>query len=89
MPERPRLPKLLRFMALHALWGMVLGCGVLFALIWTDTFGLGRLLSQDGSGLATFVLFFQMALTFGAIQMGVAVMLLGDSKDDGPDSDPD
>ena len=73
-----RLPKLIRFMLIHIANGMVLGCGFLFVLIWFDVAGLARLLAQDASGLATFVLFFQTALTFGAVSMGIAVMNLGE-----------
>ncbi|WP_297977651.1 hypothetical protein [uncultured Amaricoccus sp.] len=73
-----RLPRLVRFMVVHTANGMVLGCLFLFVLIWLDFAGLARLLAQDESGLATFVLFFQTALTFGAVSMGVAVMHLGE-----------
>jgi len=73
-----RLPRLIRFMLIHIADGMVLGCVFLFALIWLDVGGLGRLLAKDESGLATFILFFQTALTFGAVSMGVAVMHLGE-----------
>jgi hypothetical protein len=71
------LPKLIRFMLIHIANGMAIGCTVLFVLIWLDVAGLGTLLAKDASGLATFVLFFQTALTFGAASMGVAVMSLG------------
>lgn len=70
-----KLPKLVRFMLYHALWGMVMGAITTFALIWTNFMDVGRLIS--GSGLATFILFFQMSMTFGAIALGVAVMNLG------------
>jgi len=73
-----RLPRLIRFMLIHIANGMVLGCVFLFGLIWFDFAGLGRLLARDESGLATFILFFQTALTFGAVSMGVAVMHLGE-----------
>lgn len=73
-----QLPKLIRFMLIHIANGMVIGCVFLFVLIWLDVAGLGRLLAKDESGLATFVLFFQTSLTFGAVSMGVAVMNLGD-----------
>ena len=72
------LPKLIRFMLVHIANGMVIGCAFLLGLIWFDVGGLGRLLAKDQSGLATFVLFFQTALTFGAVSMGVAVMNLGE-----------
>ncbi len=72
------LPKLIRFMLIHIANGMVLGCLFLFVLIWLDVMGLRGLLAKDESGLATFILFFQTALTFGAVSMGVAVMHLGE-----------
>ena len=73
-----KLPKLIRFMLVHIANGMVVGCIFVLALIWLDVGGLGRLLAKDASGLATFVLFFQTALTFGAVSMGIAVMHLGE-----------
>ena len=72
------LPKLIRFMLVHIANGMVIGCVFLFVLIWADVANLRHLLAKDESGLATFVLFFQTALTFGAVSMGIAVMNLGD-----------
>ena len=72
------LPKLVRFLIVHAANGMVLGCLLVFGLLWFDVGGLARLLAKDASGLATFVLFFQTALTFGAVSMGIAVMNLGE-----------
>jgi hypothetical protein len=74
-----RLPRLIRFMLVHIANGMVVGCVLTFALIWLDVRGIGRLTSQ--SALGTFLLFFQMAFTFGAISMGIAVMRLGGDKD--------
>jgi hypothetical protein len=73
------LPRLVRFMLTHAANGMVVGCVITFVILWLDLFGLGRLLA--GSPLGTFLLFFQMAFTFGAVFMGVAVMRLGREKD--------
>jgi hypothetical protein len=75
------MPKLVRFMLTHIANGMVLGCLFLFGLIYFDVMGISRLLASDTSGLATFLLFFQTAMTFGAISMGVAVMALGEEKD--------
>lgn len=72
------LPKLIRFMLIHIANGMVIGCLFLFGLIWLDVAGLRHLLAQDASGLATFLLFFQTAFTFGAVSMGIAVMQLGE-----------
>ncbi len=75
------LPKLVRFMLTHVANGMAIGCASLLGMIWFDVLGLGTLLEKDHSGLATAVLFFQTAMTFGAVSMGVAVMNLG--EDDG------
>ena len=75
------LPRLIRFMLTHAANGMAIGCGALLGLIWFDVLGFGALLAKDDSGLATAVLFFQTALTFGAVSMGVAVMNLGENDD--------
>ena len=74
------LPKLIRFMLTHIANGMVIGCAFTLALIWLDVFGLGTALAKDHSGLATAVLFFQTALTFGAVSMGVAVMNLAEDE---------
>ncbi len=73
-----RLPKLLRFMLTHIANGMAIGCAFLLVLIWFDVWGLAGVLANDESGLATAVLFFQTALTFGSVSMGVAVMHLGE-----------
>jgi len=72
------MPKLIRFMLSHILNGIVIGCAFLLVLIWFDVGGLAGVLARDTSGLATFILFFQTSLTFGAVSMGVAVMNLGE-----------
>ena len=38
-----RLPKLVRFLIVHALIGMALGVGVTALIIWKNIFGLGEL----------------------------------------------
>lgn len=76
----PQFPKLVRFMLYHIANGIAIGCIFLFVMIWFDVMGLGTMLKTDTSGIATFLLFFQTSLTFGAVSMGIAVMNLG--KDD-------
>ncbi|MFO1209207.1 MAG: hypothetical protein U1E40_08290 [Amaricoccus sp.] len=39
---------------------------------------MARLLAKDASGLATFGIVFQTAMTFGAVAMGVAAMHFGE-----------
>ncbi len=72
------LPRLIRFLLTHAANGMALGCSALLLAIWTDFAGIGGIVAKDQSGLATFLLFFQTAMTFGAVSMGIAVMALGE-----------
>ena len=74
----PDLPPLVRFLALHMFWGFTFGGLFVLGVIWTDFLGVGSLLARDDSGIATFLLFFQTALTFGGVAMGVAVMNLRD-----------
>lgn len=74
-----RLPKLVRFLIVHALIGMALGVAVTGLIIWKNIFGLGDLFGQSALGM--FVFGFQMALTLGAIQIGVAVLSM-DQDDD-------
>ncbi len=79
--KKPRLPKLVRFLALHMLWGFVLGSVFVLGVIWSDFLGVGTMLARDSTGIATFLLFFQSSLTFGGAAMAVAVMNL--RQDDG------
>jgi|GEM_PF-2074047 len=78
--KKHRLPKLVRFLALHMFWGFTIGCAFVLALIHTDFLGVGSLLARDESGIATFLLFFQTSLTFGGVAMGVAVMNLAEDE---------
>jgi hypothetical protein len=80
-PHLPKLPKLLRFLALHMLWGFTFGGVFVLGVIHWDVLGVGTMLEKDTSGLATFMLFFQSMLTFGGVAMGVAVMNLAEDED--------
>ena len=75
------LPELVRFMIRHAVNGMAIGAALLLIAIRVNLVGLGDTLASDSSGLATGILFFQTSLTFGAVWMGGAVMLLGDGRE--------
>lgn len=74
-------PTLLLFLAMHALIGIIIGLGASAAVIWFDLAGLGTRFAADPGWLAETVFLAQMCLTFGAIQMGVAVMLLRETPD--------
>jgi hypothetical protein len=75
------MPMLIRFMLHHTVNGIALGCSLLLGLIYFDVVGIGSMLDSDHSGLATFLLFLQTSLTFGAVNMGVAVMMIGVGED--------
>lgn len=69
---------LTRFLALHALIGF--GVAGLFAglLFGLDVAGLRSLVAQSQVGwIAAGALTFLLCLTFGSVQMGIAVMQLG------------
>ncbi len=79
--KQPKLPILVRFLILHAAWGIVFGSAFVLLLIHLDFLGVGTMLERDTSGIATFLLFFQTGLTFGGVSMGVAVMNLREDKE--------
>jgi hypothetical protein len=82
---RSRLPKLVRFLAGHALLGGVVGGFVAGALLWLDVGGLGTLFSGERSLIALIVLYFgSFVLTFASAAMGTAVMLLPKDEDTYP-----
>ena len=74
----PKLPKLVRFLIFHVANGIAIGCIFVFAIIYSNFLGVGDMLARDDSGIATFILFFQTALTFGGVSAAIAVMHLGE-----------
>lgn len=76
------LPLSVRFLLRHALIGFGLAALFVGAVLWSDAFGLGHLLLQaTGHPLPLLLLWFFTGLTLGSVQMGVAVMGLGDDSD--------
>lgn len=79
------MPHLVRFLMRHALIG--LGLAILFVgtLVLLDVARLGTLVTQSSSGIVALVaLTCAVGITFGSVQMGFAIMLLGEDKD-GPE----
>jgi hypothetical protein len=71
------LPRLVRFLDLHALLGVAVGICVAAALLVNDTAGIGTLFARSGSILVAGVLYFGgFAVTFGMGAIGTAVLLL-------------
>jgi len=77
------MPKLVRFLLVHAAIGFGLAFVFVGALVAFDTGGLRTLMMSSDVGLvAFFLLVFLNGLTFGSVQIGVAVMLLGEEDGD-------
>jgi hypothetical protein len=70
-------PSIIRFLAINAIGGAVVGCLAAAGLLLTDTGGLATLFEESGSAApASALLFGGFALTFGSLAMASAVMLL-------------
>lgn len=81
--RRPSLPKLVRFLMLHAGIGFAIAGLFTFGLVYANPGNIGTLLAQaDWSPLPTILLWFLLGLTCSSCQMGAAVMLLGHAPDD-------
>ncbi|MFG1428238.1 hypothetical protein [Roseixanthobacter glucoisosaccharinicivorans] len=75
------MPKLVIFLAKHAALGFALAVAFVGGLVALDIGHLRTLLTGSGEAwLPAFVLTFAMGLTFSSVQMGVAVMLLGEDE---------
>ncbi len=93
---RPRMPQLLRFLALHMAIGLAVGVIVASLMILLNLAGLKDLLIEEREPfIAIFLLYAFNALTFGSVAMGIAIMTLpyddicdmrdpNDHKDGGP-----
>jgi len=79
------MPKLVRFLLVHAAIGFGLAFVFVGVLVAFDTGGLRTLMMSSDVGFAAFLLLvFLNGLTFGSVQIGVAVMLLGEEDGDQP-----
>ncbi|MDQ0346596.1 hypothetical protein [Ancylobacter vacuolatus] len=75
------MPHLVRFLMRHALIGVGLGALFVGTLVLLDVARLGTLMTQSSSGLiALIVLTGAVGITFGSVQMGFAIMLLGEDE---------
>ncbi len=72
-----KVPKLLKFLGLHAMLGVIIGIALGAALLYADVAGLGTLLlHSDMPVLASALYFSGFAVTFGNAAMGSAIMLM-------------
>ena len=68
-------PKLSFYLS-HVGIGMGLSAALMAAILWADPLGLGTLLQRSAEHpLPLLLLWFFCALTFGSVQLGVAIML--------------
>lgn len=72
-----RFPRLVRFLALHAMFGACLGTIAAGALILANVGGLYDLMAASSAlALGSAMLMVSFALTFASAAMGTAVMML-------------
>jgi hypothetical protein len=78
------MPMLLKFMCRHALIGAAAAVVFVAAMLALDVGGLATLIGTSSSGtLAVALLTFFTALTFGGLQMGIAIMSMKEERDEG------
>lgn len=66
---------LLKFLAVHTLCGVALGCGFVALILVTDMFGIATLISQADAWVeASVLLFVFFSVTFGSLVVGTAIM---------------
>jgi len=78
------MPPLVRFLLIHAAIGFAIAFVFVGFVLAFDLNGLRTLIwASDMTGLALFMLTFFTGLTFASVQIGVAVMLLGEDEHGG------
>ncbi|MEO0387895.1 MAG: hypothetical protein AAF281_10245 [Pseudomonadota bacterium] len=69
----------------NAAFGFLMAIGAVAAILHFDIAGLGGLMLGSSTGvMAAGILTFFLGLTFGSVQIGIAVMNLGDDTMSGP-----
>ncbi len=75
----PEIPALIRFLARHAILGVIVGCCLAGALLVFNVAGLGTLFAHaENPVIAIALLFSGFAVTFGSAMMGGAILMYGD-----------
>lgn len=78
------MPPLVRFLLVHAAIGFAIAFVFVGGFLLADVGGMRTLMLASDIGMVAMLLFtFMTGLTFASVQMGVAVMLLGEPEDDG------
>lgn len=76
------MPFLVRFLVTHAVIGVAVAVAAVGAMVAFDVAGLYALMTGSEDGLlALALLTCGLGVTFGSVQMGFAVMLMGDGEE--------
>ncbi len=82
-PGGAGLPPLVRLLARNAALGFMVAIVFVGAMLLLDINGLGTLILHSPDGIiATFALTFATGLTFGGVQMAIAIMQLAEGEQD-------
>ncbi|WP_306118636.1 MULTISPECIES: hypothetical protein [unclassified Roseitalea] len=82
-PDKPAVPKLIRFVALNSAIGIMIGWAIAGALLWMNVSGLGDMFMQsDAKPVVLALLGMSFGVTFGFAYLSTAVMLMPTRKDD-------
>jgi hypothetical protein len=78
----PRIPKLIRFVVVNSVAGILIGWLVAAGLIWFNVGGFGELVWHSRQrGVALFILAMSFGVTFAFAFLATALMLLPGDKD--------
>lgn len=80
------MPPLIHFMIRHFAIGVALGLGVVACVVWYDLFSLRQLIESPANYGLLALFSAMMGITFGTVQMSVAVMT---APDPGRPAEPD
>lgn len=81
MPLKAHEREMVRFLVMHAVYGIVGGAVFGGLVLYLDVAHIGTLISHsDSEWLFLILLFTGLSVTFGSIGMGVAIMTIGNDK---------
>ncbi|QBK30326.1 hypothetical protein [Roseitalea porphyridii] len=77
------MPKLIRFVVLNSIVGILIGWAIAAALLWMNVSGLGDMfVRSDSKPVILALLGISFGVTFGFAYLSTAVMLMPTGKDD-------
>ena len=77
------MPKLIRFVLVNSIIGVLIGWMIAAALLWMNVSGLGDMfMRSDAKPVIVALLGMSFGVTFGFAYLSTAVMLMPTSKDD-------